>query len=102
MSMPTPGDPTLSDDSSAQPSGTEESRDPALVAEWARRGRAVLIHTLALGAFLIALRVQKIWLQEFDVGFFPYLQALSAEILLLLLLEAPWFLTIRIAPQKTR
>lgn len=70
--------------------------------EWTRRGRAYLVHAVLFGAFLFALRIDKVLVYEFDLSIPAWFQVLSPELSLLLLTQAAWLLTIRFAPTKTR
>jgi hypothetical protein len=73
---PAPGDTT----------GQADGSSPAVDQEWARRGRAYIVHTILFAAFLLALRIDKVLVYEFDPSPLTWVQVLSPEVSLLLLL----------------
>src|SRR5262245_47431332 len=82
---------------------TEVDDDDSLTRlEWARRGRAYIVHAILFGIFLLVLRVDKVLIYEFHLSLLTWCQVLSPELSLLLLSQAAWLLTIRFAPSKTR
>jgi arylsulfatase A-like enzyme len=89
---PAPGDTT----------GQADGSSPAVDQEWARRGRAYIVHTILFAAFLLALRIDKVLVYEFEPSPLTWVQVLSPEVSLLLLSQAAWLLTIRFNPAQTR
>jgi arylsulfatase A-like enzyme len=76
--------------------------DPNVVDEWARRGRAYIVHAVLFAVFLLALRIDKVLVYEFKLSAPTWGQVLSPELSLLLLSQAAWLLTIRFNPTRTR
>ncbi|HTM45402.1 MAG TPA: sulfatase [Polyangiaceae bacterium] len=92
-----------SNDSVVAPNpSAHDSGDPDLLAQWAVRGRACVIHSVTFGLFLLALRVDRIVMQGLTLAPIVWFQVLSAELSLLLITEATWLLTIRLAPHRPR
>lgn len=82
-------------------SNAQTERSPELVAEWARRGSACLVHAFAFGVIVLGLRLDKMLLSRLSIDSLLYVQTLSSELSLLLIIESCWLLTIRILPSKT-
>jgi arylsulfatase A-like enzyme len=79
-----------------------DHEEPQAKTEWARRGRAYIVHAILFGIFLLALRIDKVLVYEFHLSPLIWCQVLSPELSLVLLSQAAWLLTIRFSPSKTR